>query len=140
MKILAIDPGETVGIVGLEIVGDQVLLRFPRNLTLSYFKDFLTENSSRLQVDVVVVEDYRIFASHAREHIGARLITPELIGFIEAHCRLHGIPLVRIQPNEKGRWPEARIKARHPEWASTPVGHARDALKIALVYIEKEGL
>ena len=136
MKLLAIDPGETVGLALLQTEGEQVTLLASLDVASPKLKKHLPILLAG--VAVVVIEDYRIFATHAGQHIGARLLTSELIGFIEAHCGISTVPVVRIQPNEKGRWPEARIKAKHPEWTRSPGGHARDALKLGLVYLEKE--
>lgn len=137
MKVLAIDPGETVGLVLLEERDDgQVVVHDSLDILLRLFKKFLPKLLAK--ADVIVIEDYRIFATHSKEHIGVALITPELIGYVEAHCDLKSILFTRLQPNEKGHWPEARMKAKHPKFQDV-VGHARDALKIGLVYIEKGG-
>ena len=137
MKLLSIDPGETVGLVYLSRDRDG------EDVTLEGFLDtplrFLKKNLPVIlaAVDEVAIEDYRVFASHAGHHIGARLITSELIGFVEAHCDLKNIRVIRIAPNKKGRWPEARLRAKHPEFKHV-TGHARDALKLGLAYLEKE--
>lgn len=136
MKLLAIDPGETVGLAFLDTEGGKVILLGSLEVPAPKLKRHLPILLAG--VDAVVIEDYRIFASHAGHHVGTRLVTSELIGFIEAHCDLKSILFTRLQPNEKGRWPEARMRAKHPECRDLG-GHARDALKIGLVYIEKGG-
>jgi len=135
MKLLAIDPGETVGLVLLRSEGEQVTLLASLDVSARKLKKHLPVLLAGIAV--AVIEDYRVFVGHAGQHIGARLVTSELIGFIEAHCALKDVPMARIQPNEKGRWPEARMRAKHPEFRGV-TGHARDALKLGLVYLEKK--
>ncbi len=141
-KIIVIDPGETVGIVRLVVTDGEVALKgslqeaFPFGDAVLCFRSLLTIS----HVDVVVVEDYRIYASHAGHHVGARLHTPELIGAFAALCELNLVPLVRLPANKKARWPLARLKSRFPQYAGVPTPHALDALKLGLAYLETGGI
>ena len=152
MRLLAIDPGETVGMVILEYA----LMHCPReededksvlasvkfiaaiDSPIEKFKQLFhpEQLGTGWEIGEVVAEDYRVFASKAEQHIGQRLVTAELIGRIEYVCERGGYVLHRVQPAKKGRWPEARLKAKF-DWSSQVHGHARDALKIGLVRIEE---
>ena len=144
MKLLVIDPGETVGYATFELV------HCPSKLTLLQaweepvpsIEEF-TPTFLRLlwneQPDLVVIEDYRVFQSKAGMHVGRRLFTPELIGAIVALCSSVRPPITtaRVQPSKKGFWPDMRIKSRFPEaWGIA--GHAKDAVKLGLAYLEGE--
>lgn len=150
MKLLVIDPGETVGYATFELVA--TLAPYPPVLVLlqaweeqapsiaDYTPIFL-RLLWREQPDLVVIEDYRVFQSKARMHIGRPLFTPELIGAIVALCSSTRPPIntVRIQPSKKGRWSDARITVKFPE-AQSVAGHALDAVKLGLAYLEGEKL
>ena len=153
--ILAIDPGETCGFSLVEFghpavrgsgaafispiamsfweYSEVAIPRFStylRRLLLSYMPS---------KLDCVVVEDYRVYAAMAAWHIGQKLITPMLIGAIIAVCALlePSIPVVLIPAVKKGLWPDAKIKAHYP-WLLKEASseHMKDALKLALTYIE----
>lgn len=143
--ILAIDPGETVGLAML--FEDWILAgKFsastderPYEGFAVFFRNFLDfQVQARRDRVRVVVENYRIFADKAALHIGQRLITAELIGAIEALCAttVPEVLVARIEPNKKGLWPDARLRAKLPSDMIPTDQHAKDALKIGLVYLE----
>lgn len=155
MKLLAIDPGQTTGYATFELV--TTLTPYPSTpvayLTLiraweepvpsieEYTQPFLRLLWRELP-NLVIIEDYRVHYGKAQMHIGRSLFTPELIGAFVALCSsiyCSPITTVRIQPSKKGRWPDARIKAKFPE-ALDVVGHALDAVKLGLAYLEGEKL
>lgn len=153
MKLLVTDPGETVGYATFELV--TTLAPYPSVLTLlqaweeqvpsiaDYTPIFL-RLLWREQPDLVVIEDYRVFQSKAGMHVGRRLFTPELIGAFIALCSsTQPLPscviTARIQPSKKGLWPDARIAVKFPE-AQSATGHALDAVKLGLAYLEGEKL
>jgi hypothetical protein len=137
MRILAIDPGETTGTAVLESSKDSVELISYADLSLKEFKKELSVASLHyLEVERIVIEDYRIFQSKAGQHIGARLTTPELIGWIDCIRTLAGLVMVRVQPNKKGRWPKARLKNKFPAYFEVDQHHSKDAVIIGLVYLE----
>jgi len=134
--ILAIDPGETVGlalfeagqpILASEVSAEGFCTFFKGTLGLWAHKDL-----------EVVIEDYRIFGSKAKAHIGQKLPTAEMIGAVEALCATAEPPVevTRIEPGKKGKWPDARLQAKFPEGLKLE-GHAKAALKIGLVYLEE---
>lgn len=153
LRILVIDPGETCGYAVFQL--ERVELpeeQTTENLTLletwegqgasipEFVIPFL-KVLRRVKPSLVLIEDYRVFLSHARRHIGEPLRTPELIGAIIGVCSLT-VPVMRtarIIAGKKGKWPEARMKAKFPQ-AKDVTGHARDAVKLGLAFLESKGL
>jgi hypothetical protein len=95
----------------------------------------------RVKPSLVLIEDYRVYQDKAMMHVGAVLKTPELIGAIEGVCALTVPPMhtARIAAAKKGKWPEARMKAKFSQ-AKDVTGHARDATKLGLAFLELKGL
>lgn len=147
MKILAIDPGETIGFVLLD---DGQLAehwewggRLPAKDDPDFWPIFVTVFVSVLsgsEPQAVVIEDYRIYADKANMHIGNRLFTAELIGAISALCAAVAPPVSihRLPASKKGRWPNARLDAKFPQHRAVVGDHERDALKLALAYKEMQ--
>jgi len=152
MLILAIDPGETLGYVLVELkefVGkspelevidaDQILLVVNKQgFTWNSVSDKVV-NLLNEEPDVIVIEDYRVYASKAAVHIGSRLLTSELIGAICQEAGIAMIPVVRIPAGRKGRWPPARLEAKFASDVTIPQPHAGDALILGLIYAEDKG-
>lgn len=153
LTILVIDPGETCGyavfsLERAELPEEQSV----KNLTLletwedqgasipEFVIPFL-KVLRRVKPSLVLIEDYRIFLDHARRHVGQPLRTPELIGAIIGVCALTVPPMrtARIIAGKKGKWPEARMEAKFPQ-AKDVTGHARDAVKLGLAFLELKGL
>lgn len=141
LQLLAVDPGETIGVVHLDLTEGNVTLRGSHQQALSFHDAVRSFKAILLifPINVLVIEDYRIYASHAGHHIGAHLYTPELIGAIAALSVLHNVPLVRLPASKKARWPLARLKNRFPQYTKVPTPHALDALKLGLAYLETQG-
>jgi len=149
-RILAIDPGHTVGLVVLEVVPDEAPMVLESQEVhfdlLDMFKYSVSLASWLYQVrpTAVVVEDYVVYATHATRHIGNQLFTAKLVGAIQALCAtvIPPIPVVLLPAAKKGLWPDARLKAKFPEGLELEVlsAHTSDALKLGLVYIEEAGL
>lgn len=146
--LLAIDPGETVGLATFVVHAgkppDLRKLDSLPGLPLPQFVRFFRDQVRILQPDIVVVENYTVFASAAKLHIGLPLITSEIIGAIEAICTItvsmHN-EMARVDPAKKNRWPDARLRAKLPHLAQIVCStHEADAIKIGLEYIEREGL
>lgn len=54
---------------------------------------------------VIVIEDYMLYATKADTQIGSRFETPKLIGLIQYHCYLKGIPIhLQTATSVKRRW------------------------------------
>ncbi len=143
--VLAVDPGETCGFAmfSYKTIEDVVVTRTWDHpaLPLDDFARYLRMALRKVgRVVCIVVEDYVIYASAAQLHVGQQLITPKLIGVIEAVCALEcGSPnkVVLIPAAKKGRWPDAKINARLPRMlVDADSKHVKDAIKLGLAYIE----
>ncbi len=142
--MLAIDPGETCGFAKLSyrtIQDVEVSTTWNHaGLPLAEFVAYLKSVLRILRpIDLVVVEDYVIYASAAQLHIGQQLVTPKLIGAIEAVCALQMTPMevVLIPAAKKGRWSDVRINIKFPRMLSAlDSEHEKDAVKLGLAYIE----
>ena len=142
MKILAIDPGITSGYVLFKYAGQPVVIdhwEFSAIDIPTAIKPLVTTLREKY-IGIVVIEDYRIYQGAEGMHVGQRLYTAELIGAIKAICSLSiSDPEVQMIPAaKKGRWPDARLRARYPYGPAVTGTHALDALKIGLTYIEQE--
>jgi len=148
MLVLAIDPGETVGLAVLVYTGPpatevtvegydeweklqmpDLVFRFDQIL-----KDFQRKS---LHSILVVIEDYKIYAGKANMHVGQHLHTSEVIGALMTICILNEVKYYVIPAAKKARWPEARLRAKFPDHLVTGT-HATDALKLGLAYLEQE--
>jgi len=143
MRLLSIDPGETSGLAVFEVIDGRPVLIGTWEATRDPIDVFVRAFFGILQTvkpTIVVLEDYRIYASKAALHIGQHLKTAELIGSIEALCAMVVPPLktARLPASKKGRWPDARLKEKFPEILELRSPHIRDAAVLGLAYIEKE--
>lgn len=152
-KIVAIDPGETTGIAVFDwdpafpaetpvlvSKGETRFSPFPGAATRWLFTQWV-KIIERDQHSILVVENYRVYPSAAKAHIGNTIPTAELIGALKGAAELFVPPIkiALVEPIEKHRWAPARRKAH-----GLPTGwfdggpHIEDAVTLALTYIEKE--
>ena len=142
--VLAVDPGETCGFAWFSYKNITDVVRTGsweyKGLPLSKFAEYFRRALNSLGgMECVVVEDYVIYAASADFHIGRPLVTSKLIGVIEAVCALQNMPVkvISVPAAKKGRWPEARIRARLPRMlVDADSEHVKDAIKLGLAYIE----
>jgi len=142
MMILSVDPGETTGLVWLDFDGEVTLgpSTDVKEETIERYSELLSKFlTDPFPIDMIVVEDYRVYKGYAEQHIGNRLFTAELIGAIRAISWLHTdhISVVAVPASSKGRWPIARLLKKFPQFCDIKDLHARDALQLGLSYIEK---
>ncbi len=85
---------------------------------------------------IVVIEDYRIYKSRAKHHIGSSILTARIIGCIETLC------YVNIQPPTIVKQPASTAKTfctntKLKEWGFYKKGerHALDAIRHGCYYI-----
>lgn len=147
MRVLSVDPGKTAGFVIFEVsLDDQKPMLLAsweqKAVPLGEFVRSFLRVLPKVRPQIVVLEDYRIYASKAKEHIGAHLLTAELIGALQALCAIVVPPVetTRLSASKKGRWPDARLKAKFPEILELSSPHVRDAAALGLAYLEKEKL
>lgn len=89
-RLLAIDPGETIGWSVFENgeLTKEGQIRSKDSPAEEVLKLFRTTQPTQ-----VVCEDYKIYAEKANVHIGKTLFTPRMIGMIELYCYMNGIPI-----------------------------------------------
>jgi len=148
MLMLAADPGETLGWVLVKFELNQLEVIDATQIKLStnergFEWESVSEQVrlvlSQYEPDIIVLEDYRVYPSKATAHIGARLLTSELIGAICQEASVNQLPVVRIPASRKGLWPKARLTAKFPFFYKVPQPHAGDALILALIHAEDRG-
>ena len=136
MRIVAIDPGETTGIAvyddeygpnlaGYDAVPGQMI-------AVSCIKRELT-----LDVDLLVIEEFRISAGTARKTRSSSNTTIEIIGAAKwlAHCA--NVPVVMQSPADVMGF-MTNDKLRRLGWY-VPNEHARDAVRHLAFYLVEEG-
>lgn len=148
MIVLGVDPGETTGLAKLEFeIGQKPYLCDASNLSTPIFHPFyararrIEATIREAEPDLVIVEDYRIYQGYAQMHTGVNLFVHELVVLFEAMSYVvnRDIECVRLAASKKGRWPDARLKAKG-FWLSIfdRFEHPKDATQLALAYLEKE--
>ncbi len=94
--------------------------------------------------DVIVVEDYRVYPTKTKEHIGSQVYTAKEIGRIEWLAFQNDTEMVyQLAAQAKGRWPNGRIQ-QYPlvrEFISKIKGdpnrkHLLDAYRHLLTFVE----
>lgn len=132
-RVVGIDPGETTGICCFE--GPDLL--DARQLKT---KDAADGGAQILRYikewnpNVLVVEDYRVYAWKTQDHTWASLHTPRLIGILEYIGQTECIPVVkRMAQQAKGFCTDDKLKA----WGLYQKGqrHSRDAIRHAVYYL-----
>ena len=96
MIIVAIDPGESVGMVariGAKVYGATITtpLRLRRLWNVLH----------SIKPDVIVFEEFALRQSAANKLIGNKFITCEVIGVIKLYAQMEGCPLVPLIPANK---------------------------------------
>ena len=132
-RILALDPGETTGYAVFDgivfIKLGQVNTGHVDTSVIPLRKLFEEVNP-----DIVVVEEYRVYAWRAKQHSWSSLHTPRLIGCIETLCEIHRKP---IAMQGAGIVKQFVTNDKLKDWGFYVKGqaHARDATRHACYFI-----
>lgn len=116
MRILSIDPGETSAfVIGYMEPNKAGIQSFHTNVwgAWSGLEELalLVENKLFERVDVLVIEDYRVYSRSANMHIGSQVRTVREIGRIEWFAFKAATPMhYQMASQAKGRWPNSRMK------------------------------
>lgn len=116
------------------------------NTQADYWKahiDLLTS----VKPDVLVIEDYLLYAHKAEQQIGSRMETPKLIGIIQYECINRGIEVViQRAVDVKIIWTDERLVHRgiltkngihyDTEMQKNVSKHIRDSIRHGIHYIE----
>lgn len=98
--------------------------------------------------DVIILEDYLLYAHKAKQQIGSKMETPQLIGLIKYKCKETNIEIVIQEAREvKKRWNDIILIYKGIIHKSGNVyrdcnehvisRHAKDAIRHAMHYITK---
>lgn len=127
--LLSLDPGETLG--WCEFRYGQLARTGQRRI--KSFRDFevLIQN---VAPDVIVCENYKVYAHKAAEHIGSEVVTVQYIGAIKLIAQQRGIPVVlQMASQAKGFATDQKLRG----WSlyQTNKRHANDAIRHACYYL-----
>lgn len=155
MKILAMDPSgnfnEGKGTTGWALLDENGKIIACGQLLAVTFdqKELYWDNHllliDKLQPDVLVIEDFLLYANRSQNQINSRFETPKLIGIIELFCWQHKIELAFQKASEvKLRWNDERLilkgflsKSGNRYYAGGVqiTEHIRDAIRHGVHYI-----
>lgn len=130
-RLLAIDPGQTIGWAIFEegklVDSGQIPCKDNPALGALQLLDMA-------QPTEIICEDYKIYAHKADVHIGDGLFTPQLIGMIKLLCAQRGIPIkCQMAATAKAFCTPEKLKT----WGLYRKGarHADDAIKHGCHYL-----
>ena len=101
--VLGVDPGHTTGWVVLDIATG-VPLKREQTTGNEATSDFLYQLSHEFpdtayELTAIVMEDYKIFAHKAKQHIGSNVPAAQVIGIVEHQARQWRVPVVKQPAN-----------------------------------------
>lgn len=100
MNLVAVDPGGVhVGVAVFRKRTSGWRCIWAGEMTPVLFEDWLTDKLDSGDIDVLVVEEWKLFADKAAQQIGSHMETSQLIGSIKYICR-RAIP----------KWPSDRFQ------------------------------
>jgi len=112
MRILSIDPGETSAFV-LGHIEPNKPLHISSWGTWAGLEELarIVESSIFEGLDVIVIEDYRVYPHKAWVHVGSQVYTAKEIGRIEWFAFKDATNIVyQMASQAKGRWPDSRMR------------------------------
>lgn len=140
MRVLALDPGHTTGWGYFEgphmcKYGQAMTLieRVGNNEGVLCYRELL-DLLDGINPNVIVCEDYRVYAHKVERHVNSRVPTLHLIGAIELWAYLHHVPVVfQMASTAKGFVTDDKLKA----WGLYKEGmrHSRDAFRHACYFL-----
>lgn len=134
LKVAAFDPGHTTGWAvfnGAKLIqrGQLNTGNIPRaaGSFMGIFQNF--------NPNVIVMEDYRVYAWRKEQHVGSEMLTTRVIGCIETVCALEGIFDIIKQPAHIGKGFCTNKKLKDWGFYSTGEKHAMDAVRHGTHYL-----
>lgn len=129
-RLLAIDPGKATG---WAIFENGVVKTMGAEHSVEAFDKWLHDVPEKFgKIDVVVMEDFRLFRHKAQQQIGSRFEASQVIGLVTSWARRHGAELVMQK---------ADILAIAPKWSKMPMpkdhskSHSVSAYNHAFYYL-----
>lgn len=138
MLALGIDPGETAGFCLMEVDKENPINTKPLELGQFRHEDFedwaKKYIADRDGLELVVIEDYRVYKQYAGRHAGDRLITARMLGKVETLCASLGITYIEqmadVLPIAQ-KWTQMKMPKNHA------VSHQISALNHVRFYLIK---
>lgn len=128
MKILAIDPGHTTGVVLGESEG-RTDLKLLAAFELAWNDRFKLYEMAYYPA-VIVIEDFRLYEHKAMSQVNSDFPSVKIIGMMELVCYLTGTTLVTKMPSVKN---SVKILEEHKEMLGKSP-HIQDAYKLLRYY------
>jgi len=128
-RLLALDPGETTGWCLFETLQLKETGQFTVNTPLDF--DRLI---GKYEPQVIVAENYRVYASQAKRHVGSEVPTVQYLGVIKFVAEQRGIPLhLQMAFAAKGFMTDSRLRALRV--LQTNRRHSNDAIRHAMYWL-----
>ena len=128
-RVLAVDPGETCGWALFDKLELARAGQFPVN-TLEAFDTFVTD----MMPEVMVIENYRVYASRAAQHVGSEVATAQYIGILKFLGQMYQIPIaLQMAHQAKGWVSDARL--HQLGLYQTSRRHANDAIRHGVYWL-----
>lgn len=129
-KILCIDPGGTTGIAFFENNKLDSVAQIPGYIhgTTTIDWESIEQLLESYQPNVIVCEEYLVYAHKLEEHTFSKIPTLRIIGFIQYWAWKHNVPLYfQTAQMAKGFCTDAKLK----QWGFWQKGmrHSRDAIR-----------
>lgn len=155
MKILAIDPSgnftEGKGTTGWSLLDENInilacgqILASQYNNKEDYWGSVITL-IEHLQPDILVIEDFLLYASKSNNQINSRFETPKLIGLIEMYAYKNNVTIkLQRAVDVKNRWTDdilvhnniiSKLGNRYYAGGVLVSEHIRDAIRHGVHYI-----
>ena len=131
--LLAIDPGETTGYSIFkdgELFRHGVIIWKIPSLGYEIFVNHLKEDFP----DVVVCEDYRLYANKVNAQLGSQIPTIKIIGAIEMLCSTNKIPMIKQMASTAKQFCTREKLEEWGYWKKINP-HARDSIRHATYFL-----
>jgi hypothetical protein len=128
-RVLAVDPGETVGWATFEELDLQNAGQFPIG-NLEDLDTFVTDT----RPDVMVIENYRVYASRAAQHVGSEVNTAQYIGILKFLGGMYQIPVTLQMAHQAKGWVSDK-RLHDLGLFQTGKRHANDAIRHGVYWL-----
>jgi hypothetical protein len=128
-RILAVDPGETCGWATFDALDLTDAGQFPIG-PLEDLDYFVTER----RPDVMVVENYRVYASRAAQHVGSEVNTAQYIGILKFIGSMYQIPVYLQMAHQAKGWVSDK-RLHDLGLFQTGHKHANDAVRHGIYWL-----
>lgn len=142
LRVLALDPGETVGVAVFDgpncvmLAQAPVLANEAGELQAGPLINELRRIICKWDPKVIVCEEYRVYRWKAKQHVQSDLFTPRLIGGIEYVCDELKKPLIKQTAHiAKTFVTDDKLKVWGLYTPSAGKKHARDAIRHAIYFL-----